>query len=308
MVKKSLVDIIIVNWNSGSLLEKCIRSIYNSADGLDFKLVIIDNNSVDESMKNIPCGNLELIIRSSSNLGFSKACNLGAKSSDSEYILFLNPDTVINSSAVKDSIEFLISTPGAGITGVRQESDAGELRPSCSRFLRILNLLNDISGLSKVFPKRFKPATIMTDWDHKNSSVVDQVMGSFMLLRRADFVRLNGFDEQFFVYFEDMDLAKRMSDIGKYSYYLSNVGIIHSGWGTSDLVKDRRLFYSLSGRIKYSRKHLGKLESFFITLLTFFPESLMRILYSIFCKHNFNDVLNILVAYKSLTKWLFRNQ
>jgi GT2 family glycosyltransferase len=298
------VDIIIVNWNSGPMLERCIHSIYGSFTESNFNVIIVDNNSTDGSIQNIPLRNSEILIKSEYNLGFAKACNLGAGRSDSEFLLFLNPDTVVNTSSIKSAILYLSSNPDAGITGVRQESETGKLIPSCSRFLTLKNLINDTFGLSRIFPGKMKPATIMTDWDHNNSSVVDQIMGSFMLMRRVDFVRLGGFDEQFFLYFEDMDLAKRIQTLSKYSYYLNDVGIIHTGCGTSNAVKDKRLFYSLSSRIKYARKHLGRIESFLITLLTVFPESFTRVIYSLAVKRSVGDALSTIRGYLLLSGWL----
>lgn len=308
MVKNYLLDIIIVNWNSGLLLEKCIRSIYDTTNEVEFKIIIVDNNSTDDSIKNLPIGRREIIITSNINLGFAKACNFGAGNSDSDFILFLNPDTVIRGNVIKSAINFLVSSPYVGILGVRQESETGKLLPSCSRFLRAKNLIYDIFGLSKLYPGKLKPATIMTDWDHKTSSVVDQVMGSFMLLRRADFVNLGGFDEQFFVYYEDMDLARRMLGLGKYSYYLSSIAIIHSGWGTSRSIMDKRLFYSLSSRIKYSRKHLDKIEACIITLITLLPESIIRIIYSVFIQCSIANALSTIKGYKLLTGWMLKGR
>jgi N-acetylglucosaminyl-diphospho-decaprenol L-rhamnosyltransferase len=302
------VDIIIVNWNSGFFLERCIRSIYQSISEIDFKIIIVDNNSTDASLRNIPIKNLETVIKSDSNLGFAKACNLAVSKSNSEYILFLNPDTIVSPASLESAILFLSSVPYAGIVGIRQESEKGELVPSCSRFLRLKNLVNDILGLSRMFHGKMKPATIMTDWDHNNSSVVEQVMGSFMLMRRIDFVRLGGFDEQFFMYFEDMDIAKRILSLGKYSYFLSNVRIIHTGCGSSNSIKGKRIFYSLSSRIKYSRKYLSRGETFCITLFTIFPESLTRILYSLIFKGDIKDVLHTIHGYILFTGWLLKGK
>ncbi|MBG0859040.1 MAG: glycosyltransferase family 2 protein [Bacteroidales bacterium] len=299
-----LLDIIIVNWNSGPLLERCIRSIYQPQSEIDFKIIIVDNNSDDGSTQNLPLKNRETVIKSESNLGFAKACNLAAGGSDSDFLLFLNPDTIVSSTSLESAILFLSSSPETGIAGVRQESENGDLIPSCSRFLRLRFLLNDILGLSKLFPGKIKSGTIMVDWDHNKSMVVDQVMGSFMLMRRSDFTLLGGFDERFFLFFEDMDLAKRLLTLGKKSFYLNDVKIIHTGCGTSNSVKDRRLFYSLSSRIKYARKHLSRIESFFITLLTIFPEPLTRVLYSLFVKRSLGDALSTIKGYLLLWGWL----
>jgi N-acetylglucosaminyl-diphospho-decaprenol L-rhamnosyltransferase len=302
------LDIIIVNWNSGPFLLKCISSIYETTSGIDFKIIIVDNHSTDGSTDKIPVKNMELLIKSESNLGFAKACNLAVSRSDSELLLFLNPDTKVGLSTLESAVSFLSTTPTAGIVGVRQESEKGELIPSCSRFLRLKYMLNDVLGFSKLFPHMMKPATIMTDWSHDQLSVVDQVMGSFMMIRRSDFIRLGGFDEQFFMYYEDMDLAKRILTLDKKSYYINEIKIIHKGCSSSDSVKDKRLFYSLSSRIKYARKYLGWRESFLITFLTIFPESFTRLLYSLLIKGSINDANNTIKGYLLFTGWLLKGR
>jgi GT2 family glycosyltransferase len=301
------LDIVIVNWNSGPYLEKCIRSIYENTRRVDFKIVVVDNNSSDGSAACLPIGGNELIVRSNTNLGFAKACNLGAKKSNADFLLFLNPDTIIKSSSIESALDCLIVSPEKGIVGIRHESEEGKTIPSCSRFLKLRFLINDVTGLSKVFGRRLKPATIMTDWDHNDSRVVDQVMGSFMLMRRSDFEFLGGFDEKFFVYFEDMDIARRIVNIGKYSYYLNSVSIIHSGCVSSNQVKSKRLFYSLSGRIKYSRKHHSITETLLITLFSIFPEPITRIFY-LFFRGRISDIFNTVTAYFLFTTWLFRGK
>jgi GT2 family glycosyltransferase len=149
-----------------------------------------------------------------------------------------------------------------------------------------------------------KPATIMIDWDHNESKTVDQVMGSFVLIKRSVFKSLKGFYEILFVYFEYIDLAKRLTKIGFTSFYLNDVSIIHTGCGASDSVKDARLFYSLSSRIRYVRKHLGKFEASMVLLITIFPEPLTRMFYALFANRSLKDVKNIAKAYKMFYRWL----
>ena len=302
------LDIIIVNWNSGIWLGKCIRSIYNTTSGIDFKIIVIDNSSTDGSCRDIPIGDREVLVRCDSNIGFARACNLGVTKSCSDFLLFLNPDTELSSNAIESAVKLLSKDPSVGIVGVRQVSENGETIPCCSRFLRFKYLINDVTGLSKLFMHRIKSATLMTDWDYNHSSVVNQVMGSFMMMRHSDFIKIGGFDEQFFVYFEDMDLAKRISDIGKNSFYCSNISIIHKGCTSSGSDKGRRLFYSLTSRIKYARKHLGKGEAFLITLITVFPEPFTRIIYYLLFKGSIKDVKDTLKGYFLFSGWLLKDR
>jgi GT2 family glycosyltransferase len=98
----------------------------------------------------------------------------------------------------------------------------------------------------------------MTDWDHKTSRPVDQLIGAFFLTRRALFEHLGGFDERFFVYFEEVDFSYRAWKQGWQSYYLSEATAYHRGQGTTDRIKGLRLFYSLRSRIQYAHKHFGR--------------------------------------------------
>ena len=154
------LDIIIVNWNSGPWLEKCIRSIYETASEIEFKIIIVDNSSTDGSAGNIQLEDREILIQSESNIGFARACNLGVTKSNSDFLLFLNPDTMVVSPVLESAISFLSSNPSVGIGGVRQVSERGETIPCCSRFLRLKNLINDVIGLSKLFLYSMKPANI----------------------------------------------------------------------------------------------------------------------------------------------------
>jgi GT2 family glycosyltransferase len=302
--RKRSLDIVIVNWNSGPFLEKCIRSVYSSVTGLVFRIIVIDNGSVDGSCDALQLRDTDMVLKQGSNTGFARACNAGAGCSSSEYLLFLNPDTEVCASTIDEAIKYLDSDPMTGILGVRQESADGQLMPSCSRFLTLRRLLNDVTGFSKLMPRLMKPSTVMTDWDHNHSSYVDQVMGSFLLIRRRDFSDLGGFDERFFVYYEDMDLAKRMLISGKKSFYNNDIKIVHRGCASSEREKALRLFYSLSSRIKYADKHMGSLRKNMIIMITFFPEFLTRILYAIVLKRSCNNLKDTLKGYLLLIKWL----
>ncbi len=298
------LDIIIINWNSGEHLKNCLESIVDSSINFNYNVIVVDNNSEDNSITQLNKKNYGLLIQLKRNFGFAKACNIGVKESNSEFILFLNPDVILKPGVIEKALSILIEKPKIGIVGVKQFDKNGNLVYSCSRFLKIKYLLNDITGLSKLYPKLFKPSTIMNDWNHSVSTEVDQVMGSFMLMRRSDFLRIGGFDERFFVYYEDMDLAKRFFNNGLNSYFCSDVSIIHSGCGTTSKIKDIRLFYSLSSRLKYVKKHFNKCKYLIVIVLTYFPEFLTRIIYTLFKAKNCLEVFNVINGYILYTKWM----
>ena len=139
----------------------------------------------------------------------------------------------------------------------------------------------------------------MTDWTHLESRVVDQVPGSFFLVRRAVFDHLHGFDERFFMYFEDLDLAYRARKSGWVNYYLSNVRAFHHGGGTTDQVKALRLFYVLRSRLYYAAKHFGYSHALWIMIISLTVEVWVRLGWSLirFSARNFLETLQAYLMY-----------
>jgi GT2 family glycosyltransferase len=119
----------------------------------------------------------------------------------------------------------------------------------------------------------------MLEWDHADTRRVDQVIGAFFMIRRSVFEALSGFDERFFVYFEEVDLAFRARQAGWNSVFLADASIYHKGGGTSEAVKDLRLFYSLRSRLQYGHKHYTWPERLVVWTITFGLEPLTRVLH-----------------------------
>jgi GT2 family glycosyltransferase len=299
------IDILIVNWNSGNLLSECIRSINNAVQN-SFNLnrvVVIDNASNDGSLDNLEELNLPLIIiRNVQNLGFAKACNQGAKESEADYLLFLNPDTQLFSNSLSVPISFLNKNENDhfGITGIQLRDDKNEISRNCAKFQTAYTMITISLGLDKLFPKLFS-AHFLTEWDHKESKEVDQVMGSFLMIRRNLFEQLNGYDESYFVYFEDMDLSFRARNAGKKSFYIADAYIYHKGGGTTEQIKANRLFYYLRSKMNYSKKHFTIFEYYLIAAVILFIEPLIRIIDQLL-KGSIKGVPEIVSAYEMLFK------
>lgn len=305
-MKGSLVDIVIVNWNAGSYLQDCIKSIVDNKNENIGNVVIVDNGSTDNSLSLLPNDKTYIkIIREKINHGFGKACNIGATYADSKYILFLNPDTKINESSINECINLMEkeSSSDIGICGIQLKDERG-ITASCSRFPSLLNIFSSSIGLSKLF---FKLGAPMKDFSHKSSIEVDQVMGAFFFIRRDLFHQCNGFDEQFFVYFEEVDLSKRIKDLGFKSFFLANCNAFHVGGGVSQQVKAKRLFYSIRSRILYSRKHFNFLSYVFVYFMSLLVEPFPRIAFSI-AKFDFKAILETISAYRLLFLWTFERK
>ena len=297
-----MIDIVIVNWNSGDYLKKCIGSIFTSVGiPLIKSVIIIDNNSKDYSLENISVNNQIHIVLNSENFGFAKACNQGFKMCTAEYVLLLNPDTMLHPDTLAQSVAFMSGHKEINILGAALLDDEGKLAPSCSRFPSPLRIFFDASGLSKIAPKIFTPATIMTDWSHKESRIVDQVMGAFMFMRKNIFEKNGYFDERFFVYYEEVDFCKRLSLLGGKIFYFNEIKVVHSGEGTTKSVKAFRLFLSLRSRLLYAKKHFSFLGYTLVWGSTFIIEPVSRTIFLLF-KGSFKEIKETLKGFKYLVK------
>lgn len=271
--KSALLTIIIVNWNGGSQVAEAVESVGEHCHGLVGAVIIVDNASTDDSLTQVEAlPNLPFqlqIVRNHDNRGFGAACNQGAALASSAYFLFLNPDTRLFENSLSVPLAFMQqpNNAGIGICGIRLVDEEENVSTSAARFPTLRVMAGKILGLTKLFPLAF-PAHLMSFSDLRESSSVDQVIGAFFFIRKNVFDRCGGFDERFFVYFEEVDLSLRAKQLGYSSYFLSEASAFHKGGGCSDKVKAARLFYSLRSRILYGQKHYSWLEFVGIVLLT----------------------------------------
>lgn len=279
------LDIIIVNWNAGTLLRDCLESVVASSlmtINLQ-RVVVVDNASTDNSLNELEDLPLPLhIIQNKTNLGFGQACNIGAENSQADYILLLNPDTQLHQDTLTEAVQFIETSEhqSIGILGVQLVDESGNITRSCRYFPTPLRIFSRILGLNR-FIKYPAFTTIMPHKAHQSSQRVDQVMGAFFLTRRALYDSLGGMDEQFFVYYEEVDYARRAYEAGYTSYYLATTQAYHQGWGTTDQVKARRLAYNLYSRIQYSYKHFHWLSATGLLLATLLIEPFYRTVISL---------------------------
>lgn len=296
-----MIDIVYVNWNSGSDLQNSCNSLINLNSDLIRNIIVVDNCSSDFSADFIKANKNIKLIESPQNIGFARGCNLGAKYSTSDFILFLNPDTLVTNDIFSSCLEVFSSEKNIGIVGVKILDNNNVIAKCCSRFPTFTHFLFQCFALDKVFPIL---GSRMADWNHNDSRIVDQVIGAFFLMPRSLFFDLNGFDENFFMYYEEVDLSYRARKFGYSSYYLSSVFIKHEGGGASKKVKSNRLFYSLRSRLQYSRKHFSLIKYFATIFITLFIEPLTRLTHSIIF-FNFNDFKEILSAFAKLYRYIY---
>lgn len=256
------LDIVTVNWNAGPLLERCVRSVAAAlvpGVALD-RFVVVDNASADGSADGLeqigPAG--LIVLRNGENRGFAAACNQGAAGSRADWLLFLNPDTELDAGSLAPLGAWLARPEQAavGVAGVRLTDEQGRTQRCCARAPTPWRLFGQAFGLDRLLP-RLCPPHFMTEWDHEDTRPVDQTMGAFLVIRRDLFERLGGFDERFFVYYDDVDLCLEARRAGFAVTHFAGAAAYHKGGGTTDKVKATRLFYMWRSRLLFAAKHFG---------------------------------------------------
>lgn len=311
-----LLDIVIVNWNAGNQLHEVISSICAQHDELVGSVVVVDNASSDSSLSRVEAEVETLpfrlqIVRNDRNMGFGAACNQGAALCSCEFVLFLNPDTRLFAGSLAKPLDFM-RRPGndqVGITGVQLIDERGEIARSCSRFPALSIFLAQALGINRM-PQFRELSQAMSEWDHKETRRVDQVIGAFFLVRRSLFESLGGFDERFFVYFEEVDFARRARIAGSTSHYVAEAQAFHAGGGTSHQVKAHRLFYSLRSRLLYAFKHFPRWQAWALAFVTLAIEPLTRTVFSVAAGGNsvFNTWHGYGMLYRDLPRILERTR
>ena len=267
------LSIIIVNYNVKHFLEQCLFSVLKAVAGINAEIIVIDNNSPDNSIDYLqPKFQGARFISNPENLGFAKACNQGLKQARGKYILFLNPDTIIPEDCFEKCISFFESHPDAGAIGIKMLDGGGRfLKESKRSFPSPLTSLFKLFGLSRLFPlsktfSKYHLGNLDKDKDHE----ADVLAGAFMMIKKEVLDVTGGFDEIFFMYGEDVDLSYRMQKTvnpatgNNYkNYYFSGSPIIHfKGESTKRASMNYvRMFYKAMSI--FVRKHYGSSAIFF---------------------------------------------
>jgi len=275
------VSVIIVNYKVADLLLQAVRSIFESSSSSACEVIVVDNNSQDNS-RQLLANNFPQVqfIGLKNNIGFGKACNIGAREARGDFLLFLNPDTVVSHDTIDFCRTFLQTNPRAGLVGPRILNQDGTLQKSCRRgFPTPVSAFAHFSGLSRCFPKsRLLGSYHLSYLDESQPSIVDAISGSFLFLRKETFQHISGFDEQFFMYGEDIDLCKRIHDRGLEVWYRPEVSIIHFKARSSRQRKLQTRLAFYEAMILFSKKYQKRRGGFFPFWLIHFAISIQALI------------------------------
>ncbi|MBN1769078.1 MAG: glycosyltransferase [Prolixibacteraceae bacterium] len=271
------LSIVIVNYNVKHFLEQCLHSVVKATKNIDTEVFVVDNNSVDGSIGMLIHKFPQVkLIANKRNMGFSTANNQAIRQSTGQYVLLLNPDTVVEEDSFEKIIDFMDSHPEAGALGVKMIDGCGKFLPESKRGLPTPWVaFYKMFGLSTLFKKsrkfgKYHLSYLSNDEIHE----VDVLAGAFMFIRRKAIDISGLLDEDFFMYGEDIDLSYRITQSGYKNYYFPETTIIHyKGESTKKgSLNYVRMFYN--AMIIFARKHFSKqyagLFSLFIHLAIYF--------------------------------------
>lgn len=255
----SRVDVVIVSYNSAQKLERCLAGLVTAKD---IRVTVVDNHSADGSARLASDLGAETIALDW-NSGFSHGCNVGWRTGSAEYVLFLNPDAAIDVDGVHRLAAILDADPGAGIVAPRIVHESGELSLSLRRFPSVTRTLAQALFLHRLVPYAEWADEIVRDpCAYERVSQPDWVSGACLLARRRLLEELEGFDERFFLYSEDVDLCRRSWERGATVRYEPGVTAVHTGGASAPpgrvlplLVASRRLYSRKTERLPVALIH-----------------------------------------------------
>lgn len=264
------ISIIIVNYNSAEDISVCIDSIYKYTKDVNYEIIIVDNNSPERNIefldKKYPDIKLFFL---KDNKGFGAGCNFGASKSSGKYLLFLNPDTIFNSNTIKSLYDFLLINKNASVCSPSFELSDGTQGYVYNKFPDLIWEFYDFFGRGYGFRLKKINKILNEAKAAKKAIIVDWNTAACLCIRKDIFDKIGGFDEEYFLYYEDVDLQKRIDKTGGLIYCLPYTSVIHkTNASTKKDKNDTVYFYNMyKSKLIYHSKNSNKLKYFFIKWL-----------------------------------------
>jgi GT2 family glycosyltransferase len=266
------VSVLIVTWNSGRYIEQCLRSIHERTQGCTFEVIVVDNGSRDETCqiieKDFPTVRL---VNAGANLGFAKATNLAIREAKGRLLLLLNPDTCLQSDGLAEMVQFLDAHPEVGAVGPRLVELSGATNEYAVRgFPSLRETFLTESGLRSIITRKtlFGTSTPI-DWTRLAAMPVPAINGAVIMTPRDVIERVGLLDEQLPMYFEDLDICKRIGLAGKQLYYLPTTSVLHLEGQSAEISPARPMLFAMEhGQAPwmYFKTYRGKLAASLYTI------------------------------------------
>jgi len=254
------LSIIIVNYNVQYFLENCLNSVFNAIGNISTEVIVVDNSSVDGSLKMLKSKFPQVkVIANKDNKGFSKANNQAIEIANGEFVLLLNPDTVVEENTFISCINFFEQNTTAGGVGVKMLDGKGNFLPESKRGLPTpIVAFYKIFGLSNLFPKsqrfgQYHLGHLSKEKNHK----IEILSGAFMMIRSSTLSKIGLLDESFFMYGEDIDLSYRITKAGYENYYLADTSIIHYKGESTKKSSINYVFVFYRAMAIFAKKHFS---------------------------------------------------
>jgi len=263
------ISVIIVSFNTCDLLQQCLQTLIKEAGDVSYETIVIDNGSQDGSADMVEHEFPDVqLIRSQENLGFAAANNLGFSQARGHYVVLLNSDAFLKPQAPTKALAYMQADPTIGAGGARLVGPDNTWQPSARMFPSLINHLLTLSGLSSKYPhSRFFGRVDRTWADPNQAAIVDWVPGAFSIMPISVLKEVGYFDEKFFLYYEEVDLCKRIQAKGYNIWYWPDVVVIHLGGESSKTMKALNIsaagkqisLWQMRSALLFYRKHYGAL-------------------------------------------------
>lgn len=264
------LSVVIVNYNVVHFLEQCLKSVFKAMEGISGEVFVVDNFSVDGSVEMVREKFPQVkLIANRENTGFSKANNQAIKASTGEYVLLLNPDTVVEEDTFSTCIAFMDAHPDAGACGVKLIDGKGNYLPESKRGLPTPEVsFYKIFGLSRIFPRSKRFGKYHLGYlNPEETHSIEVLSGAFMFIRKAALDKAGLLDEAFFMYGEDIDLSYRITQAGYRIYYHPRTRTIHYRGESTKKSSLNYVFIFYQAMIIFARKHFSPKRARLFSLL-----------------------------------------
>ncbi|MGA2278638.1 MAG: glycosyltransferase family 2 protein [Terracidiphilus sp.] len=261
------VSIVIVSFNTRDVLRDCLLSVYREKRNIRVQVIVVDNASCDGSVAMIEQEFPDVVlVRSSVNLGFGPANNVGFQSASGRYIVLLNSDALLTERSLELSVACMDANPSAGLGGGRLIGRDGTLQPSARMFPTVFNDLIVLSGLAARFPRSRICGRADRTWaDPMKAANVDWIPGAYSIIRAEALASAEAFDPRFFLYYEEVDLCRRIKSNGYTVWYWPDISVVHIGGESSRQVRTLHIsqtgaqltLWRMRSMLLYYRKHSG---------------------------------------------------